>query len=88
MAARLTAITEWVFEISSDMILLPPGNGCLLQNIPSFCKALALHRQGCCKNITHLKKLDPPHSLVLVNLVVINMLRALPMVAMTSLREI
>jgi len=35
-----------------------------------------------------LKKLVPSHSSVLVNLVIANMLGSLPMVAMTSLREI
>jgi len=35
-----------------------------------------------------MKKLIPSHSSVLVNLVIINMFCPLPMVAMTSLREI
>jgi hypothetical protein len=58
------------------------------KNISRFYNALARHRKNCCKNITRLKKLDPPRSSVVVTFLINTRLTELPMVAMTSLREI
>jgi hypothetical protein len=44
------------------------------KNISRFYNALARHRQDCCKNITRLKKLDPPRSSVVVTFLIITRL--------------
>jgi hypothetical protein len=88
VTARLLAMTECVSEISSDIICATSSHGCLLQNILSFYNVLALHLQDCCKNITHQKKFDLQHPLVLVILGRDYILSSLPIVAIHSLREI